>query len=119
MNILSKIDAELLDILVEFPIDQNEEFGIRIKGNIFRYNSQTQILTCGKEEIKFSPSGNTLKMRFLVDRLTIELFVDDGHIYIPIRAYPEDQKSDLTILTTNDVISLKNLVVKELKSVWN
>jgi sucrose-6-phosphate hydrolase SacC (GH32 family) len=119
MNLLSDIDAELLDIDAEFIIDQNEEFGIRIKGKIIKYNPETQILRCGNQEINFKPSDGTLKMRILVDRLTIELFVNDGQIYMPIRAYPEDHRSDLMILTTSDVIGLKSVVVKELKSVWN
>ena len=117
-NLLSDVQAELLDINVEFELDDAAEFGFRIKGKEIKYNSENQTISGDGVKTDLLPVDGKIRLRVLVDRLSIEIYANDGRIYMPVRAYPEEKPSQLEIFTDDDV-TVNSLIVKELKSIWN
>ena len=117
-NLLSDVKGELLDINVEFELDDAAEFGFKINGKEIKYKVEDHSISGDGVEADLLPDDDKIRLRILVDRLSIEIYANDGRIYMPIRAYPEDVPSQLEIFTDDD-ITVNSLIVNELKSIWN
>jgi sucrose-6-phosphate hydrolase SacC (GH32 family) len=57
-------------------------------------------------------------MRILVDRVSIEIFANDGRIYMPVRAIPEKDERTLEVFTKGGIVKIRSLKLRELKSIW-
>jgi len=117
-NILSDVKGELLDINAEFELDDANEFGFIIKGKEIKYNVESSTLTCDNRKVELSPDEGRIRLRILVDRASIEIYGNDGRIYMPIRAYPTEDQPGLKLFADEDV-KINSLVINELKSIWN
>jgi len=118
-NILAKVKGELFDIDAEFEIGRADEFGFMIRGVPVVYNVKKNQLSCGRPKTKLKPIDGKIRLRILVDRVSIEVFANDGRIYMPIRAIPEGDQKGLEIFTKDGSIKISSLKVHELKSIWN
>ena len=117
-NILSDIEGELFDIDAEFEIGRADEFGFMIRGVPVVYNVKKNELSCGRPKAKLKPIDGKIRLRILVDRVSIEVFANDGRIYMPIRAIPEGDQKGLEIFTKGGSIKINSLKVHELNSIW-
>jgi sucrose-6-phosphate hydrolase SacC (GH32 family) len=117
-NILSDITGELFDIDAQFEIRDADEFGFLINGFSVKYNIGKNELSCGRSKAKLKPIDGKIRLRILVDRVSIEVFANDGRIYMPIRAIPEGDQKGLEIFTKGGSIKISSLKVHELKSIW-
>jgi len=118
-NILSNVGGELFDINAEFEIGRADEFGFMIRGVPVMYNVKKNELSCGRPKAILKPIDGKIRLRILVDRVSIEVFANDGRIYMPIRAIPEGDQKGLEIFTKGGSIKISLLKVHELKSIWN
>ena len=118
-NILSNVGGELFDIDAEFEIGDADEFGFLINGFSVKYNVDKNELSCGRPKTKLKPIDGKIRLRILVDRVSIEVFANDGRIYMPIRAIPEGDQKGLEIFTKGGSTKISSLKVHKLKSIWN
>jgi sucrose-6-phosphate hydrolase SacC (GH32 family) len=118
-NILSGVNGELFDIDAEFEIGEADEFGLLINGFSIKYNVDKNQLSCGDSKAKLKPIDGNIRMRILVDRVSIEVFANDGRIYMPIRAIPEPDERTLEVFTKGGKIKISSLKIHELMSIWN
>ena len=66
-----------------------------------------------------APTENgTVKLRVLVDRASLELFVNDGQAAASFSVVPDKDNRKITV-TGNDSMKFKSIVVNELKSAWS
>jgi len=117
-NILANVKGELFDIDAEFEIGSADEFGFLINGFSVKYNVKKNELSCGRPKAKLKPIDGKIRLRILVDRVSIEVFANDGRIYMPIRAIPEGDQKGLEIFTKGGSIKISSLKVHELHSIW-
>ena len=59
-----------------------------------------------------------VRLRILVDRTTIEVFANDGRIYMPMSVFPPDDKQSLEAFTKGGETRVTTLEVHELRSAW-
>jgi len=59
-----------------------------------------------------------IRLELLVDRTSIEIFGNDGRIYMPIGVVLVDNSKSLEIFTKGGNTEVKSLGVYELRSVW-
>jgi len=78
-------DDGLYDISTEFEIGSAEKFGLIINDIQITYEIKEQKLNCEERYASLSPMEGKIKIRILVDRTSLELFANDGQIYMPIR----------------------------------
>jgi fructan beta-fructosidase len=118
--ILSDIKGELFDIDIEFELGEAESFGFVIHDMSISFNSNENLLSCGEEEADLRPVEGKIKMRILVDRLSVEIFANEGRVYMPMRnnSYIEKSKNILSVFTKGADLNIKSLVVKELSCIW-
>ncbi len=82
-----KYDEGLYNISAEFEIGSAERFGIFINDIQITYEIKEQKLYCQERYAELKPTEGKIKFRILVDRTTLELFANDGQIYMPIRTH--------------------------------
>jgi sucrose-6-phosphate hydrolase SacC (GH32 family) len=80
-------DVGLYDISAEFEIESAERFGLIINNIQVIYETKEQKLYCQERYASLKPMEGKIKFRILVDRATLELFANDGQIYMPIRTH--------------------------------
>jgi fructan beta-fructosidase len=126
---LAKIKPELIDMSVEFAPGDNElvEFNVRglkvVYGRIKKYRTkdgmqQAKSIAVGDCMVPASVIDGKVKLRMLVDRTSIELFVNEGLAVGTTYAVPDAGNRSLSISAVKD-IKIHSLVVNELKSSWD
>jgi len=78
-------DKGLYDISVEFEIGSSERFGLIINNIEITYEVKEQKLYCQERYASLKPMDGKINFRVLIDRTTLELFANDGQVYLPIR----------------------------------
>jgi sucrose-6-phosphate hydrolase SacC (GH32 family) len=117
-NLLSGLKGEFYDIEAEFVVADAAEFGFVIRGVPIVYNVKENRLSSGDLEAPLKPQDRKIKLRLLIDRLSIELFANDGRVYMPIRALHMENERGFEIFTKGDETKVSSLKVCELKSIW-
>jgi sucrose-6-phosphate hydrolase SacC (GH32 family) len=117
-NVLPGVKGEFFDIDAEFEIGDADEFGFLINGFSVKYNVEKNQLSCRDSKAKLKPIDGKIRLRILIDRASIEIFANDGRIYMPIRAIPEPDERMLEIFTRGGNIKIISLKIHELKSIW-
>jgi fructan beta-fructosidase len=118
-NLLSGLTGDLYDIEAEFAVGDASEFGFEIRGIPVRYSLEDGELSSEALVAPLRPKDGKIKLRLLVDRLSVEVFANDGRVYMPIRALHMDDKRAFTIYTKGSSTTISSLLVRELKSIWN
>ncbi len=80
-------DEGFYDISAEFEIGSAKRFGLIINNIQITYEIKEQKLYCQERYGSLKPMEGNIKFRILVDRTTLELFANDGQIYMPIRTH--------------------------------
>ncbi|QEG37392.1 GH32 C-terminal domain-containing protein [Bythopirellula goksoeyrii] len=118
-NLLSELKGELYDIEAEFSIGDAPRFGFLIQGVPVIYDVEDGKLSSGKLEAPLKPQDGSIKLRLLVDRLSVEVFANDGRIYMPIRALNMDSSRGFEVFTDGGSTTVNSLKARELKSIWD
>jgi fructan beta-fructosidase len=117
-NVLADIAGDLFDIRAEFEVGDAAEMGLTIRGVPVTYDVREGQLSCEGKSAPLKPMGSKVRLRLLVDRTSIEVFGNDGRIYMPIGVIPSDDSMALEVFSRGGVSRAASLEVCELKSAW-
>ncbi len=115
---LNTINAELLDIEAEFEIGESSRFGLIIKGLKIVYDVKARRLICGEESAALTPVNNRIRLRILVDRISVEIFANDGAIYMPMNAAEGYNERSVELFSKGGSTLIKHISVNELSNIW-
>ncbi len=142
-NILANVKGELFDIDAQFAVGEANEFGFVVNALPIAYNRDNNRLSCGEVKAKLKPADGKVRLRILVDRTTLEIFANDGRVYMPVRipidsrglsilfsnsrkaflpeadAITRTGKRGLEVFTKGGSIKIGSLKVHKLNSIWN
>ncbi|WP_147471049.1 GH32 C-terminal domain-containing protein [Varibaculum vaginae] len=62
--------------------------------------------------------GSQLKLRVIIDRGSIEVFINDGRYGLSSLAFPAEGRRAVSIASVGGVIAVSNLKIHSLKSIW-
>ena len=65
------------------------------------------------------PKDGLLQFEILLDRSSIEIFVNDGEVVLSSCFTPAEEDDDLTLWTQGGELFVNEIQVYELKSAWN
>ncbi|MBN1456560.1 MAG: glycoside hydrolase family 32 protein, partial [Sedimentisphaerales bacterium] len=116
-NPLDGLEGDCFDITAEIKIE-NSSFGFNIRGLYITYDVAANELICGDVKAKVKPIAGKLKLRLLVDRTSVEIFANDGQIYIPLKALPKDDSYKTIEFFAADKVTIVLLEAYRLRSVW-
>jgi len=117
-NPLSALKGDLVDVEVEFECTAGSKTVFDMRGIKIVYDSDNQMLTCGDVWSQLKPVDNVIRLRILLDRTSIEVFGNDGRVYLPLFIIPEDDNLSLKATADKGEVKVNYLRVHELKSIW-
>ena len=117
-NPLEGISGDLFDISVEIDLGKATEVGLRLHRNTIKYYTSDHMITCLDAAAPLAPVNNTIKLRVLVDRTTIELFGNDGRVSLSSCFLPRKTETDLELFARGGRARIISLDVYKLRSAW-
>lgn len=116
--LIEGINEGLFDIDVEFEVGKADEFGFLIDDLMVVYNVNSNQLSCGDQKASLRPKENKIRLRLLVDRTTLEIYANDGRVYMPVRKLPAKNHNRVEILARRGRARINFLNLYELNSIW-
>ena len=117
-NPLSQINGELFDIKAELNVGTASKLGFNVRGKEVAYHRKSKEIVCGEEVAPCKPLDGIIKLRILVDRTSIEIFINDGRYYMPMGFIADENYKSVSVFTEEGEAEIVNLEVYELKSAW-
>jgi fructan beta-fructosidase len=99
---------------IECSFDLGNKIDLNLHGAPIRYTPDDRKITCLGKTATLPRDAREVKIRALVDRATIDLFINDGALFMPMGYIPKN--NDQTITVSKD--GLKSLNAWPLKSAW-
>ena len=117
-NPLYGIQGDLFDLEVEFKPAQDTQTVFDLRGHKVAYDARTQTLSSGNLRAPLKPKNGTIHLRMLLDRPSVEVFANQGRVYLPLCIIPDDDKRSLSAYCNQGEVKADFLHVHELKSAW-
>ena len=117
-NALAGIRGELFDVRAEFTAGGAGEVRLAVRGMPVVYDAAKQELACGKLRHRLPPVNGKVRLRVLADRTSLEIFGNDGRLYMPMAASFTQGDPSLSLTVTGAPVRFDRLEVNELRSIW-
>jgi len=116
---ISQPVTEVYEFEIEFTPSQNSELRFDVHGASITYNAAKKEISCLDRKATLGPDRqNKVRIRALVDRVSIDIFGNDGAVYMPMGHVPKKFSDSFTITTRGDGERLHSLTIWPLKSAW-
>ncbi len=117
-NVLAGIQGDLFDLRAQFTVGSTGEVRLVVRGVPVVYDAAKQELACHDRRNPLPPINGKVRLQVLVDRTSLEIFGNDGLLYMPMAGnfIPDDH--GLALTATDAAIRCDSLEVNELKSIW-
>ena len=112
---LASIKTDLLDLTLEF--EPKDSMVLNIRGLEMVYDMKTASIVYGNRNIPAPITNGKVKLRALLDRVSLELFVNEGAAVGTFYALPESN-SKLFSISVGGNTKINSMVVSELRSSW-
>ena len=113
------IDGELFDVEVEFEVSKDSQTTFSLRGIEVVYDENSHTLSCdGKLHTKLEHVNGVIRLRMLLDRTSIEVYGNDGMVYMPLVVIPDKNDRSLAVTGSGGDIKINYLKIHELKSIW-
>jgi fructan beta-fructosidase len=117
-NPLKSISYELLDLEVELALADAKEIGLNLRGTVVSYNAVKEELVCKNHRVPLKLKEGKIKVQMLVDRTSLEIFAEDGAVYMPVGATPKASNRSYSIFAKGGNARINLLQAHELMSAW-
>lgn len=110
--------GECVDLDIVFHVDKADLFGVDVRGVPVVYDAKKQLLVCNDKSASLKPDDDKIKLRILVDRLSLEIFANDGKVYMPMSAFFEEDQRSLNLFSVGKPTYVERVDVRHVKSIW-
>jgi len=123
-NILARIRETSFHLKGVIDLKNCDQFGFFVRsdkdrnGTEINYSVSRQQLTALNCKVNFKPVNNKIDIEILVDRSSIEIFIDGGRYSISSSFLPGQDKIRCELYTIGGEIVVDSLEVNTLKSIW-
>ena len=127
-NPLGDLKGNLFDIAVEIELGDADEVGFDINGFPMAYKVSEERLTAGEEgddddrpeerSAPLAPIDGKIRFRILVDRTFVEIFANEGRVYMPMQAVRDLNNKSLAIYAKGGSAHINEMTVHKVKSIW-
>jgi sucrose-6-phosphate hydrolase SacC (GH32 family) len=117
-NPLARIRGELFDLEAELAVGDASEIRFDLRGVPVVYDVKKQSLSCQSKQAALKPIGGKIQLRLLVDRTSIDIFGNQGSLYMPMGVIVPQENRSLGVAATGPGAQLLSAQVHELKSAW-
>ena len=119
-SVLPGVEAGELDLSAEFEIGSvTTELGIVVRGFPVWFDVRSNMLRCLNQFAPLESERGKIKLRLLIDRVSIEIFANDGRVYMPMcNVLPKKDDRSVTVYAKGGDARLVSMTVHTLKSAW-
>lgn len=118
-NPLKEISGELLHIKAELELKEADFVSFVIRGVPVQYDVQKRQLTCADKAAPLEPMEGNICLEILVDRMSIEIYANDGLIYMPMGVNLVHRPAGVQFVSQGGQTHIKTLDIYQLKSIWH
>jgi fructan beta-fructosidase len=118
-NFIPEINSSLFDIRAVVEIGSAEKFGLTIHGINLQYTANTRVFTYLGHEIPLGEKPGHLELQLLIDRTSLEIFVQDGKYSASFCFLPHAKDFPLQFYAIGGSMKLSSLTVHTLRSAWD
>jgi sucrose-6-phosphate hydrolase SacC (GH32 family) len=117
-NPLAQVSGQFFDIRVELEPGDAAQIVFNIRGTAIIYDAKKRELVCREKTAPLAAKNGRVRLEILVDRLSLEIFGNDGLVYMPMSMLPKDEDQSLALGAKDGTATIHSLVVHELHSIW-
>jgi sucrose-6-phosphate hydrolase SacC (GH32 family) len=117
-NPLEGVRGELFDIRAELEAGDAAAVGLAVRGTEVVYDARRRELACNGRTAPMAAEGGRVRLRVLADRTSLEIFGDDGLVYMPLAVLPREDDTTLAAFARGGTATLRVLDVQPLRSIW-
>lgn len=118
-NLLEDYPGGSYDVEIIMPSRTKAKIQFEANGKEIIFDLYEQKIFSDDIEVDIPQNDNSeCNVRFLVDVKSIEVFFNDGELYIPLRIEGNVDIQSISV-TTDEVINIHSLKVRTLNSIWN
>jgi fructan beta-fructosidase len=115
---IGPVEGELMHIQATLRPAGAAKCGFTVRGMPVTFDVAAGRLSCLDKTASLSLIDGVIRLELLVDRTSIEIFANDGQVYMPMGVIlPEDNKS-VRVLAEGGPIKVESLDIHLLKSAW-
>ncbi|HTI98794.1 MAG TPA: GH32 C-terminal domain-containing protein [Dongiaceae bacterium] len=118
-NPLSGIRSAVLDVRAQFSIGTATSLSFVFQGVTVTYDAATQNISCNGDTQALPPMGGSVSLEIIVDRDSIEIFGNNGQLYMPLPAGNPAGTSLVSLTCSGGSVTFRSLQVSPLKSIWS
>jgi fructan beta-fructosidase len=116
---LPGLTGEAFDWESEFLVGPEvEEIGVTVRGVAITYKPREGRLSCDGWDAPLKPISGSIKLRLLVDRATVEIFANEGLVYMPMYVPPKTGICELAVYARGAGAAVGTMTLWELASIW-
>ncbi len=112
------VEGDLLRVRATLRPDGATKCGFVVHGTEVAFDVATGTLSCLDKKAPLSPTEGAIRLELLVDRTSIEIFADDGRVYMPMAVTGPEGDKTLRILATGGSVRVESLQIDHLRSSW-
>lgn len=117
-NPLSGVRGTLFQVRAWFNTGAAQTVTFTFQGVPVTYNATTQQISCNGVSNSLVPIGGNIQLELIVDRKTVEIFGNNGQLYMPLPADNPVSTSLLSVGCSGGNATFSSLTVNKLKSIW-
>jgi sucrose-6-phosphate hydrolase SacC (GH32 family) len=117
-NLLSGIEGEIFHIRAEFSPADGRQLGFVIRGEPVVYDVEKKEISCKGKSAELKTANGKIRLEILVDRTSIEIFGNDGRVYMPIGTILPDDNRTLELFSKDGSTGIDSLEIYELCPAW-
>jgi fructan beta-fructosidase len=115
---VGEIEGELLHVKATLRPAGATRCGVVVRGTEVAYDPAARKLTCLDKTAPLSPIDGTIRLELLVDRTSIEIFANDGEVYMPMGMILSENNKSIRILAEDGPVKVESLEIHHLNSAW-
>jgi fructan beta-fructosidase len=117
-NPLADLQGDVFEIIAGIDPDKATGFEFNIRGTTVGYDVKEQKLSIMGKKVTVLATNNSITLRFIIDRNSIEVFANQGEVTFSKLFYPEPSNTRLSLLPSGGPIKINFMEVYRLQSVW-
>jgi fructan beta-fructosidase len=118
VNVMSEASGEACELDAQFEPGTATNVTFTLRGTPVTYNCQSQQLSCEGITNALSPVNGVITLRILVDRGTLEIYANNGLLYMPMSVTPTAGAQTISMVASGSGAQLLSLDLYNLGSAW-
>lgn len=117
-DVLADVEGELLHVEAAISPGDASSIVLTLGGVPITYDAQAEVLRCMDQEAPLPALNGQIHIEVLVDRLIIEIFGNQGAVYMPIGVGALPARGTASLTATGGPATATYLQVHHLRSAW-